>query len=302
MIDWNDWRYFLAVAESGSTLSAGRALRVSQTTVARRVAALEAALGLTLFERRPAGYALTEAGTALVTDAAAIAEAADRAEQNALARSREASGSVKLTTEEIFATLLAPWLRELHERYPAIRIELDTANTIRDLGGGEADIALRATSKPQPAGVVGRAICADDWTLYCSRDYAERHGVPKSREGLKRHAIVAGGGGNLARTYAAWLQDLGLEGQIAMEYGSSVGLLTAVRSSIGIAALPCIFADGEPDLIRCVPPASQGRTLWLLTHERVRRNPAVRTVIDLLYDRISAHVRHLEENRSVTPQ
>lgn len=295
MSDWNDWRYFLAVARSGSTLAAGRELRVSQTTVARRIAALEQALGLTLFERRQAGYALTDAGFALVDEAEAIAAAAASAEQKAGAASRDASGAVKLTTEEIFAmTILAPWLRELHELHPAIRIELDTANALRDLGAGEADIALRSTSKAMPAGIVGRAICPDDWTLYCSRDYAERHGVPKSRNALKRHAIVAGGGGTLARVYAAWIHDLGLDEQIAMEHGSCGGLLTAVRTGIGLGALPCIVADAEPDLLRCVPPADHGRTMWLLTHERVRRTPAVRTVIDLLYDRLSAHVRHLE--------
>ncbi|WP_205481595.1 LysR substrate-binding domain-containing protein [Sphingomonas arenae] len=302
MIDWNDWRYFLAVAETGSTLAAGRRLRVSQTTVARRIATLEESLSLILFERRPGGYALTSGGSALVEEARSLAAAADRVEQKARASGRDISGTVKLTTEEIFAmTLIAPWLRELREQYPAIRLKLDTSNTLRDLGAGEADVALRSTSKEQPAGIVGRAICPDDWTLYCSREYAERHGVPKSREALKRHAIIAGGGGNLARVYSQWLHELGLEQQIAMEHGSSGGLLTAVRSGIGIAALPCIVADGDPDLIRCVPPADHGRTMWLLTHERVRRSPTVRAVIDYLYERLMAHVKRLENARPLTP-
>ena len=78
MFDWNDLRYFLAVAESGSTLAAARALRVSQTTVARRIAALEAAMGLTLFERRQAGYALTPVGEAMLASAISVRDAADR--------------------------------------------------------------------------------------------------------------------------------------------------------------------------------------------------------------------------------
>nr|WP_272873219.1 substrate-binding domain-containing protein [Sphingomonas arenae] len=238
----------------------------------------------------------------MVEEARSLAAAADRVEQKARASGRDISGTVKLTTEEIFAmTLIAPWLRELREQYPAIRLKLDTSNTLRDLGAGEADVALRSTSKEQPAGIVGRAICPDDWTLYCSREYAERHGVPKSREALKRHAIIAGGGGNLARVYSQWLHELGLEQQIAMEHGSSGGLLTAVRSGIGIAALPCIVADGDPDLIRCVPPADHGRTMWLLTHERVRRSPTVRAVIDYLYERLMAHVKRLENARPLTP-
>src|SRR3546814_5055030 len=76
MFDWNDLRYFIAVAETGSTLAAGRTLRVSQTTVARRVAALEEALGLTLFERRQAGYAPTPAGEALLGQAHQVGTAA----------------------------------------------------------------------------------------------------------------------------------------------------------------------------------------------------------------------------------
>ena len=296
MSDWNDWRYFLAVARSGSTLAAGRTLRVSQTTVARRIAALEEALGLALFERRQAGYSLTEAGEALVDQAEAIERAAVSAETVATAHGRDLSGTVRLTTQEIFEiTLLAPLLVDLHERFPDIRIELDTSQDVRDLGAGEADIALRATKVDPPAGVVGRRLCIDDWTLYCSRTYAERHGVPRTRAQLPGHTIIGGGGGALWRHYHAWLQQLGLDGQITLHQSSSSGLLSAVRSGLGIAVLPCVIADNEPDLIRCLPPrGDHGRTLWLLTHERVRRSPSVRAVIDFLYERLSAHVQRLE--------
>ena len=299
--DWNDWRYFLAVARNGSTLAAGRGLRVSQTTVARRIAALEEALGATLFERRQAGYALTEIGSALVDQAEAIERAAFAAETLAFSRGREASGTVRLTTEDIFAnTLLAPMLIEIHEKYPDVRIELDTSQELRDLGAGEADIALRSTKSDPPAGTVGRRLCADDWALYCSRAYADRHGVPKNIAQLRTHALVGGGGGNLWRVYSAWLHELGLEEQVAISHGSSTGLLSAVRSGLGIAVLPCIVAEPDPDLIRCLRPQSDhGRTMWLLTHERVRRSPAVRAVIDFLYERLSAHIRRLEAAHAV---
>jgi DNA-binding transcriptional LysR family regulator len=300
MLDWNDLRYFLAVARGRSTLAASRALHVSQTTVARRIAALEDALGLALFDKRQAGYALSPAGEELLADAERVEAAADRFSQAAAARTRDLSGTVCITTEDIYATgLLAPLLRELHDRHPQIIIDLDTAQQVRDLGGGEADIALRSSSAPnQPAGTVGRRIGIDDWTLYCSRDYAERHGVPQSVRDLKRHAIVGGGGGNLWRHYQAWLQELGLEDQVAMHHGSSIGLLTAVRSGFGVAVLPCIVADGDPNLIRCIPPRDgHGRVLWLLTHDRVRRSPRVRAVIDFLYERLSLYVRGLEARR-----
>jgi DNA-binding transcriptional LysR family regulator len=137
-------------------------------------------------------------------------------------------------------------------------------------------------------------ICIDDWTLYCSRDYADRNGVPESVEELRNHPIVGGGGGNLWLHYQAWLKSLGLEDQVAMHHGTSTGLLTAVRSGFGIAVLPCIVADADPELVRCLAPrAGHGRTLWLLTHERVRHTPRVRAVIDFFFERLKAHVARL---------
>ena len=300
MLDWNDLRYFLAVARGGSTLAAGRALRVSQTTVARRVAALEEAVKLTLFEKRQAGYALTPAGIVLLSQAEAVEEAALKFDSAASASTRDLSGNVRLTTEEIFAvTLLAPLLRELHDLHPDILIELDTAQAIRDLGAGEADIAMRSTIESAGNGLVGRRLCDDDWTLYCSRDYAARNGVPSGLEDLKNHAIIGGGGGNLWRHYEAWLRSLGLEDRVAMHHASSTGLLSGVRSGFGIAVLPCIVADAEADLIRCLPPRSgHGREFWLLTHERVRHAPRVRAVIDFLYERLKRHVESLKADGS----
>jgi DNA-binding transcriptional LysR family regulator len=296
MLDWNDLRYFLSVARQGSTLAAARSLRVSQTTVARRVAALEQAVGVPLFEKRQAGYALTPAGEGLLERAEEVEAAATGFVDAAAAHQRNLTGAVRITTEEIFAvTLLAPLLRELHELHPEILIELDTGQRVLDLGAGEADIALRSTSKPQPAGVVGRRLGKDDWTLYCSRDYAARHGVPRTTEELKTHALVGGGGGNLWRAYSAWIRELGLEDQVALQQSSSTGLLSAVRSGFGIAVLPCIVADADPDLVRCkAPRGHHGRVMWLLTHERVRHTPRVRIVIDFLYDRLSKHIRNLQ--------
>ena len=295
MLDWNDLRYFLAVADHGSTLAAGRALRTSQTTVARRIAALEQAIGLPLFDRRQAGYALTPAGTDLLERARAVEHAATGFGEAAAAQVRDVSGTVRLTTEEIFAhTLLGPMLRDLHDLHPGIVIELDTASNLRDLGAGEADIALRSTKSPQPAGVVGRRLCIDDWTLYCSRDYAARHGVPKTVDELKGHALVGGGGGHLWRAYEAWIHELGLDEQVAMHHGTSTGLLSAVRSGFGIAVLPCLVADDDPDLIRCLPPKrGHGRSIWIVTHDRVRHSPRVRTAIDFLYERLKARVSEL---------
>ena len=300
MFDWNDLRFFIAVARSGSTLAAAKALRLSQTTIARRIGALERALGFPLFEKRQSGYTLTPEGEKLVSRAEAVEAAAAAFTEASTAHGRELSGTVRITSEDIYANgLLSPLLRELHDLHPEIMIELDTGQEMLDLGSGQADIALRSSSKDQPAGLVGRMLCKDDWTLYCSRDYAARHGTPSSIEDLKRHVIVGGGGGNLWRHYEAWLKQLGLEDQVAMHHATSTGLLSAVRSGFGIAVLPCAVADADAELIRCIPPREDhGRILWLLTHERVRRTPRVRIIIDFLYDRLSRHLRDLEGKRA----
>ena len=141
MLDWNDLRYFLAVARDGSTLAAARALRVSQTTVARRIAALEDALGIRLVEKRQAGYSLTPDGENLLDRAQQVEAALNGFSEAAAAQSRDVSGTVKITTEEVYSiTILAPLLRELHDAYPDIVIDLDTSQSVRDLGAGEVEV------------------------------------------------------------------------------------------------------------------------------------------------------------------
>jgi DNA-binding transcriptional LysR family regulator len=83
-----------------------------------------------------------------------------------------------------------------------------------------------------------------------------------------------------------------------MHHASATGMLSAIRSGLGIAVLPCIVADADPELIQCLPPMDeQERELWLVTHERCRHTPRVRVVIDFLYERLMTHIRALEETR-----
>jgi DNA-binding transcriptional LysR family regulator len=289
MLDWADLRYFLAIARTGSTLAAGRALGVSQTTIARRVTALEEALELTLFERRQAGYALTPAGEALLDSAEAVEAAVGGFADLAAAQAREVTGTVRLTAEEVYiSTVLAPLLRELHDAHPGIRIELDATEEVRDLAAGAADVALRSSKALTGDGLVARRIGRDPWTVYCSRAYAEAHGVPRNRHELKRHVLIGGGGKNVWRYYRAWLQASDLEGAVVMQHTSPMGLLSSVRAGVGLAALPSFVADRDPDLIRCLPPKPDDEiSLWLVTHERLRHTPRVRAVMDFLGDRLS---------------
>ena len=283
-LDWDDLRYFLAVARSGSTLAAGRALGVSQTTMARRVAAFEERLGLVLFERRQAGYALTPAGEALVPQAEAMEGAAAAFAEAAGAQSRDARGTVCLTSIELYGiTIFPPILKDLHEAHPGLVIELDTADVPRDLAAGEADVAFRGGQPASDAGLVGRRIGTDSWTLYCSRDYAAAHARPRSAADLRQHPIIGGGGDKIWPRYRAWLRRHRLEEAVTMQPSSSMGLLAAVRAGAGLAVLPSFVADRDPELVRCLDPiAGEEFELWLLTHERLRHTPRVRAVMDFL--------------------
>jgi DNA-binding transcriptional LysR family regulator len=306
MLDWNDLRHFLAVARTGSTLAAGRSLRVSQTTAARRVTALEAALGLILFERRPTGYVLTPAGEELMETATLMEAAAGHFADAAAAQTREIAGTVRLTVDEIYAvTILAPILRDLYDSHPAIRIELDTTEEKRDLGAGQAEIALRSSKGPTDAGLVGRRVANDNWTIYCSRDYAAAHGRPRHRRDLAGHPFIGGGSPGVWQVYRAWLEGNGLTDSVAMQHDSSSGMLSAVRAGFGLAVLPCMVADFDPDLVRCLPtdPGNE-RGLWVLTHERLRHTPRIRAVLDFLYERLTKleRERHKADEERAEPQ
>ena len=243
---------------------------------------------MSLATRRPTGYALTPAGEALIETAQAMEEAGARFADAAAAQTRDISGSVKITVDEIYAvTLLAPILRDLHEAHPGIRIELDTTEEKRDLAAGEADIALRSSKGPTDAGLVGRRIANDNWTIYCSRDYAAAHGVPHRRRELAGHPFIGGGSPGVWQVYRAWLERNGLTDAVAMQHDSSSGMLSAVRAGFGLAVLPCMVADFDPELVQCLPSDPDNeRGLWVLTHERLRHTPRIRAVLDFLYERL----------------
>jgi len=135
-------------------------------------------------------------------------------------------------------------------------IELDDSQDFRDLGEGEADIALRSAYGDLGSGVVGRRLGPDDWTLYCSRGYAAEHGVPTTRAELKKHAFIGGGGPKLWRAYSAWLHDLGLDDRIIMHHASAMGMMSAIRSGLGRLALHRRRRRFRPRPVR----AAKGRT------------------------------------------
>ncbi|HET9754672.1 MAG TPA: LysR family transcriptional regulator, partial [Myxococcales bacterium] len=143
MPDWGDLRFFLEVARNGTLAAAARKLGVDNTTVGRRLAALERDLGARLFTRTPDGLALSAAGEAMRAAGVEMEQALLRAEQRALGADRKLSGLVRVATTELLGEVIVlPALRALHERHPQIRVELLTGSGQLDIARREADVAL----------------------------------------------------------------------------------------------------------------------------------------------------------------
>ena len=180
MFDWNDLRYLLAVARHGSTIAAANTLRVNQSTVQRRLAALEEAIGSKLMERTPTGYRLTETGVALRPHAEAVEAAVEAFRRQIASVATELTGTIRVTSAEGIAYLvLTPLLEKFQARYPGLKVDVILTDRMLDLAKGEADIALRAGPLTDSV-LIGRKISDVGWGLYAGRGYAARHGGMQS--------------------------------------------------------------------------------------------------------------------------
>lgn len=283
----SDWHIFVQVAHSGSTLAASHHLRVSQSTASRRIDALEAELGLTLFERRPSGYSLTAAGEALLPRAEAVVDSIAAAHTAARQQARGLSGRIRLTTATSFGhTFVIAALREFRSAYPEIRIELLTSEERLDLLSGEADVALRIGPRPDVAGLVAKKVIHDAWSLYCSRDYADHFGVPEDGESLRAHQVI--GFAQDAALYdafpvLAWLDAMVPGSAVTLRQHDIPGLLAALRGGAGVGLMSDIVAEADGTLVRCFrPPEAPQSPVWLVTTEHLRREPRIRALLDFL--------------------
>lgn len=293
-MNWDDLRYFLAVGRAGTTIGAAESLRVNQSTVSRRIAALEEALGVSLFSRSTEGYRLTEAGTELLPAAERLEAEAETVERLAQQRLRRLAGILKVTASEGLAnTFLSPCLREFMDLYPQIRVEVVVADRSLDIARGEADIALRAGSQKGTGAIVVRRLRDMPWSIYAGRDYVERCGCPKSPEEMKGHAIVDGDGPVAGLPGVLWLRRHAGEERIVAKSNSLTHLAAAVRAGLGLGALPCSFGEPDPLLVRCIePPEELISPLWLVTRADIKDEPRVRTFTDFIAAR-TVSMRHL---------
>ena len=281
--DWNDLRSFLPIARHGSLLGAARTLGVNHSTVFRRLNALEARLGVRLFDRSPRGYALTVAGEHMLASAERVEDEILGLERRLLGGDVRLAGTLRVTTTDTLVHgLLGPHLHAFQAAYPAIELELITGNALFDLSRREADVALRPSRHPGDA-MVGRKLAAIAVALYGARDYLAERGRPRSEAELAGHALITGDAslGHLPAT--RWLARHVAPGATVLRCNSWLSQCAAARAGLGLAALPCFLGDRAPELVRVLPPQpALAGELWLLTHPDLRRTARVRAFLETL--------------------
>ena len=290
MLDWNDLQYFVAVARHGSTLAAGRALQVNQSTVQRRLAALERHIGRPLVQRHTTGYRLTEFGEEMLPHAQHVEQAALAFGQQLADSKRNAAGVIRLTCPEPLVNRIthAGLLDRFHARHPGFRVEFVMSDKYLDLRKGEADVALRSGDTDDGA-LVGRKLGDSLWAVYASREYIAKHGQPSRVEEMASHAL-AGFDDSMAKHRAAtWLQQVAPGGRIVARNDSVLGLLHSVKSGVAIAPLPTALGDAETDLVKVLGPIPELTRIWrLLALPELRRTPRVSAFFDFMVDEIDA--------------
>jgi DNA-binding transcriptional LysR family regulator len=289
MFDWNDLRYFLAVAREGSMLAAAKALKVNQSTVQRRLAVLEDAVGGKLIERHPAGYRPTELGQTVLVHAEGVEAAVATFERALKSSETELAGTIRVTCSETdMHRLLTPPLDRFRVRYPGLRVEFVITDKFVDLAKGEADIALRGALVRDSA-LIGRKIADVPWSVFASRAYVERSGRPAGPEDLARHTIIAYGGQLAESPPVRWFRSRTSDSNIVAHSSSVVGTLPAVKSGVGLAVLPEYIAAPENDLVRVLElPAELVQPITLLVHPDLRNTPRVRALFDFLVGEIGS--------------
>jgi len=281
VLDWNDLRFFLAAHRERTLAGAARTLGVEHSTVGRRLAAMEKALGATLFVRTPDGLSPTATAAQML----ALAEEAERAmmgiERIAEGEDERAEGIVRVTTSETFAGFLGRRLAHLRAKHPGITVEVLSGNANLDLTRREADIAIRIAPTTQSE-LLCRRLATAGWSLYAAASYVEARGAPSPHSNLRGHDVV-GYNESLAQVPGAlWLARHGAGTTVVLHSGSIPAAFNAALGGLGVAAIPCFLGDAEPTLVRLTPELIGERDIFLVVHPDLARVARVRVVIDFL--------------------
>jgi DNA-binding transcriptional LysR family regulator len=283
MFDWNDLKFFLAVARHGSTIAAGKALRTSQSTVQRRLSELEMKIGRELATRQPTGYRLTPFGEKLLPLAERVEAAVETFEQCITGEVSEEAGVIRMTCPEPIIPRLLPIIEQFHALHPRLRVEFVTSDRYLDLTKGEADVALRSGDTEDE--LIGRKIADSIWAVYASHAYIEQYGKPKRPEDLDRHHLVSLDKPMSKHRLVTWLSNVAPNATIVGRNNSILGLLQAVKSGLGVSALPVPMAEQHDELVRLFGPVAELSRSWrLLTHPDLRRTKRISLFFDYIIE------------------
>jgi DNA-binding transcriptional LysR family regulator len=290
--NWDDLRLVLGVASAGSLSGAGRSLGLSHATVFRRLGAIEARLGVRLFERQRDGYAPTAAGDEVAAAARRMEAEVLAVERRVAGQDLKPSGTVRVTTtDSLLIGLLSPILAAFRRAYADIVLEVVVSNEIVNLSRRDADVAIRPSSAP-PETLIGRKVATLAQAIYGHRDLfsagLDIHGAP-----------WVGPDERMAYTVLErWMTAEQLNPQCRFRVDTVLGMLAAVRAGAGLAAIPCYLADDDPRLIRIGATIDALATdLWLLTHRDLRHTARVRAFLDFVAAALKAERDRLERRR-----
>lgn len=287
-VGWSNLEYFLATARGGSLSTAAQELSVNHATVSRRIARLEAELGVRLFTRDTSGYVLTAAGRALLEHAQAMEREVFAIQRKVAGLDRSLEGCVRVVTVDDLAVLRMPAiLAEFRELHPAVTVVLDVQTEITDLGRLHADIAIRFGERPQDPNVVSRRIGPASVMLYASTGYLRRHPAPSTAAEIADHDVVMGSESMAGIAMERFIAEHVRPERIALRTNSMLMRRAAVSAGLGIGMLPPGVARLDSDLHEIsieLPPLSS--RIWMVIHTDLRTNARVRAFADFAYDRL----------------
>jgi DNA-binding transcriptional LysR family regulator len=279
MLNWNDLRYFLAVARGGSMSAAAKSLKVNQSTIQRRLSALEQTLECGLLERETAGYQLTPAGKQLLPYAKKVEAQVMAFQRAAASLDRQIAGELRVTC---FVTIghrimKSGMLERFEAAHPGLAVELIMGQRALDLAAGEADIAIRGGG-PGGGALIGRKIADLPWAIFASRDFVAKHGKPPDPVSIQSFPIIDLIDEIEDLPAARWLRHYGQHAKVVARCGNVPSAHLAAKSGAGLAALPAIHARGDDDLV-CVlgPFAELNYPIYLYAHRAMRKVPRVDT-------------------------
>ena len=281
-MDWDDYRFFLAIAREGSLTRAGKVLGVSQPTVSRRLAALESKLATRLFDRTRDGYELTSVGMDLMKSVQRVDEDLNQAARKAHGKDRELIGRLRVTCTEILLNdYLAPFIWRFLDQHPGIELSIIGSRSELNLSRSEADLAIRFTRRPLEV-LAGRRLASVMYSIYAA----------------------ANSGRYKADNEDEWdwirVDDEAFNREISRERlrhkppkhitGSVAAMCSMVDAGLGVALLPCYVGDRDERLRRVVPEllVDSKRDLWILYHPDIRRVARVRLFADYVTETVIA--------------